>query len=453
MKIIVFIATFLGWVSLMGQTTFQERFEMEPDRPTSFIENENWAFFLHSRDKETQYTPYPSVADHGPNCEPPVHMEVGDNYDTTHVVNSYEDMVYVCRNHLMTNLRSDGYGLINLMPNQLVDFSEQEAIIRWDVSTLNQSAQNRDWFTIAVMPFENLNPLHAPDWAPDLEGLARNMIRLETTWINGSRGFALELTDQNFNKIELPIASFKSLEELITPSKVIRSTFELRISKNRLKFGLVLPENHPSGEVVHWWVDTESDMDGNPITLGWKKGVVLLGHYSYNPRKNGGLENTWHWDNLFISPAQAFTIIGTDKRFADENEPTLIFNQAAPENAQLLFSATDYLRISDQMELSFDGGENWLHADRIVASITDLDDSWGSSYVPYRISIPAGTQSVIFRGQNSEQQQWMARDLYIVQDQDLSTSLKNLKKRKFAKRKFLCALSDQYSGWYAIRNF
>lgn len=404
-----------------AQSSFSASFDSAPDQPTSFYGADNWAFFLHSRNKEVQYQPYTSIADHGPNCEPPIRLEPTDTYDTTHLVQTYEDMVYVCRNHLMTNIRSDGYGLINLMPNQLVDFSEEEAIIRWDVSTLNRSEQNRDWFTVSIMPLEDLNPLHAPDWAPDLEGRSKNTLRVETSWTNGARGFELELTDENFEKINLPLSSYMNLEDFISPSQVVRTTFELRISQNHLKLGMQLPEEHPSGESYHWWVDTSVDEANNPLQLTWNQGAVLFGHYSYNPRKNGGMENTWHWDNLYFSPAKPFSIIGTDHRYADENNPLLQFEQAAPEQAVLHFAATDYLRLSDEIELRFNEGP-WLQATRTTGSETDLSDTWGTSYVSYQLPIPAGTTTVEFRGENSEQQLWMARDVYIISDENLPTS-------------------------------
>ena len=401
--------------------SFLETFDIDPTAPTPFYGNENWAVFIHLRDVDVQYNPKNSIADHGPNCEPPLRMSATDTYDTTHTINRYEDMVYFCKNHLMTNLRADGYGLINLMPNQLVDFSNETAVIKWDVSTFNQSAQNRDWFTVAIMPLEDLNPIHAPDWAPDLEGFAKNMIRLETTWNNG-RGFSLEITNQNYDKIEMPISSYKALEDLITPSKMTRSTFELLISKNHLKFGLKLPENHPSGEDYHWWINTDVDIDGNPIQFNWTKGAVLFGHYSYNPRKDGGQENTWHWDNISIHPSEPFKIIATDKRYADEENPVLTFVQDIAANSQLIFAATDYQRASDQIELSYDEGQTWKKATRVMGSETDLSNTWGTSFVSYKIDIPPGSKSVTFRGTKVGDQNWMVRDVYAISDQNLNTS-------------------------------
>ena len=424
MRFTSLLFTLLCYLPLPAQQSFLAEFNTEPDQPVSFLGSENWAVFLHSRDAQAQYQPYPSIADHGPNCEPPVRMTPADIHDTTHLVQTYEQMIYTCRNHLMTNIRADGYGLINFMPNHLVDFSEEEAVIRWDISTFNQTGQNRDWFTVTVVPLEDLNPLHAPDWAPDLEGASRNTLRIETGWVNGNRSFSLELRDDQYRKIELPVTSFTTLESLITPSKVNRTTFELRISDNRLRLGMKLPDDHPSGEEYHWWADAPYDRFGHPFRLPWSRGAVLFGHYSYNPRKDGtGMENTWHWDNIYISPSRPFPLIGADRRYADESHPRIRLNEPAPANARLLFAATDWERISDQIDLNFDAGNTWEHATRITGSETDLTNSWGTSYVTYSIDIPEGTRLITFRGSNSGIQNWMARDIYVIGRNDINTSV------------------------------
>ena len=66
-------------------------------------------------------------AAHGPGCEPP---------PATHPTSDYGDAVYLCKDHMMTAINAGGYGMIYLTPDRQIDFSEGEATIRFDVSTL-----------------------------------------------------------------------------------------------------------------------------------------------------------------------------------------------------------------------------------------------------------------------------------------------------------------------------
>ncbi len=399
-----------------AQQIFWEKFNLNPAAPQSFYGTPNYAIFIHSRDVQTQYQPYPSVADHGPNCEPPFLNNPEDNYEISHPVTAYDQVIFSCKNHLMTNLRADGYGLINIMPNQLVDLSQGEAVVTIDVSSFDQSAQGRDWWTITLMPLASFNPLHAPDWAPDLEGYAPNALWIHTRLFNGKRYFEIEMTDNERKLIKFP-AAFKSLEELVKPSKGTRDTYELRISNNSIRLGMKLREDHPLGQAYFWWVDTETDAEGNPVNIPWNKAAVMMGHYVYNSRKGGnGMENTWHWDNLYIAPAIPMSISVPDARFADSDDPTLSFDLPAPPNAFLLFAAPDIQRVSNSIEVSFDEGNNWNKAQRITGSTTDVTDPWGVSYGSFKITIPEGTQEVRFRGQDGDIQRWMARDVYIFSE-------------------------------------
>ena len=316
----------------------------------------------------------------------------------------------------MTNLRADGYGLINIMPNQLVDISDGEATVRIDVSSLDRSAQNRDWWTMTLMPLNSLNPLHAPDWAPDVEGFAPNAIWIGMSFANGMRYPFIEMTDANGNKHDLP-GAYRGLEEFVTPSQVVRDTWEIRISKNRIRLGIKFPEGHPSGLEEFWWVDTQVDENGTPLNIPWDRAAVLMGHYVYNSRKNGGgMENTWHWDNLYIEPAVPIEICVPDARYADANDPSLRFDKAAPENSFMLFASPDITRTAQDMEVSFDQGQSWQKPERLTGSATDLSDDWGVSYASLKIPVPTGTQEVTFRGTDSNWYKWMARDVYIFSE-------------------------------------
>jgi hypothetical protein len=54
----------------------------------------------------------------------------------------------------MTAIAADGYGVIYLTPNQLVDFSVGEATVAFDVSTLRLS--HRDWIDLWITPYADI---------------------------------------------------------------------------------------------------------------------------------------------------------------------------------------------------------------------------------------------------------------------------------------------------------
>ena len=251
---------------------FLETFDGNPSSPESMYGLEDWAFYIHSRDN--QYSLYPTIAHHGPNCEPPVRFNHADTYDTTHMITAYEDAIFQCKNHLMTSIRADGYGLINMIPNQLIQIGSDSTVVSFDISTEDVAPGARDWFTFHITDVQAFNPLAAFSFAADLEGHPKNTLRLETHYNNG-RFFSLTYIDQEFEEHSIPMISYESLESLIDVSRVVRSKFELRISQDHLKFGILLP----SGD-YHWWVD-------HPVEIPWHEAYLLLGHYSYNPRKGG----------------------------------------------------------------------------------------------------------------------------------------------------------------------
>jgi hypothetical protein len=410
-----FVILFLHCTYLLqSQTNYHETFDVDPTQPTSFYGVDDWAVFIHSRNK--QYQLDSTYAHHGPFCQPPISHNGGAG-DSSHWVSDFEDAVYYCKNHIMTSIRADGYGLINLVPDHMVHL-EDEARISVDVSTMDEAGSGRDWFTIMVVPYEDFNPLTAGFWVPDLSGPARNIIWMETGYNNGRR-FTMRMVDNDFNDVELPISNWSALEDYITPSKTTRTTFELRIKPYHIKLGMKLPENHPSGEEYLWWVDTGVDNSGNPIHISWTDAMVMLGHYSYNPRKNnGGIENTWHWDNLRIEPAVPFDINQSTRRYADASDPVLTFEDEITIGSRIVFSAPDYTRIADAIRVSLDNGTTWINPQRIPAGSYDPDDTWGPSYAALEVIADQPTTSLRFQGIDSPHQQWMVRDVYAFNESE-----------------------------------
>jgi hypothetical protein len=312
---------------------------------------------------------------------------------------THEQAVFICNDHVMTTI-SAGYGLIYLTPNQMVDFSAGEAVIKFDLSTLKTSS--RDWVDLWVTPYDEHLALPLQADLPDLNGPPRRAVHIAQGW--GGHTFYYGEVLRNFvpDWPRLFTQDF-GIESILTPSAAIREPFELRISRTRVKFGL--PTRN------RWWVD-------EPIAdLGWSRGVVQFGHHTYIAQKdcirwNGtGYEsmgaqdscpNTWHWDNISINPNVPFTILKADRRFADATSPSVGFAAPAPEGAHLRFGG-----VGGSIDVSFNGGASWQPAQNPPQDSGNPGGFW-SFWTP----IPAGTTQVRFRGTDGTHP-WMARDIAI----------------------------------------
>lgn len=371
---------------------YLQEFTGAPASPQSW-QLAGWDVSVHSRNLETWHTLDAMHAGHGPDCGPP---------PATHAVSAYEDAVFQCRDHVMTALNAEGYGVVYLTPNQMVDFSAGEAAIRWDMSTLRTA--HRDWIDLWVSPYDEHVQLPLEEWQPvDLQGPPRRGVHIRMdNFLNQDKlatVFNAEII-QGFASQRAPSTGndFVGYESFLDPSATRRDVFELRVSRTHIKFGM------PAYNF--WWVDTDV------ADLGWSQGVVQFGHHSYTPNKECDRvpslpcqPNTWHWDNVSVSPAIPFTILRGDRRFVDQTTVGQVtFPAGAPAGAHLRFAA-----IGTNVRLSFDGGQTWQAA-HLQAQARNVDGHFRSYWTP----IPAGVTSVQVRGEGSWWgPQWMARDFSI----------------------------------------
>jgi len=204
---------------------------------------------------------------------------------------------------------------------------------------------------------------------------------------------------RDFRVDELPTSN-RSYESFLDVSATRRDTFELHLSRTHLAFGM------PS--FGHQWVDTEI------APLSWASGVVQLGHHTYNPTKGtggnsgggpgAGAPNTWHWDNVHISPAFPFTLLAGDRRVINETtSPEVAFPGASPDGAHLRF-----MGIGDDLQVSFDRGATWQPAVK-QRMRKEADEHFKSYWTP----IPTGVERVLFRGSDAWFGPWMVRDISI----------------------------------------
>ena len=355
-----------------GPVSFVETFTGRPSAPEPW-RPDNWDITYHLRDVESWASPNPVAAHHGPDCSAA---------PATHDVQDVDQAVYLCNDHMMTAIDGGSYGLIYLTPNRMVDFSAGEAVVKFDLSTLRSSP--RDWVDLWISPYEDSVQLPLQDWLPDLSGEPRRGIHISLDFGGGTFNGAII---NDFKAEPLRLKTDAGYEMVLTPSAVRRDTFELRISRTGLKFGM------PQYNL--WWFDNRfSD-------LGWDQGVVQFGHHSYDPTKCDDVcgPNTWHWDNVSIDPAVPFTMIKADRRsLNDQTDAVVTFAAPAPANSNLRFAG-----IGERIDVSFDGGASWQQA-QYRRQKRAQDELFKSYWLP----VPEGTQQVRFRGAD-----WQVNDVSI----------------------------------------
>lgn len=392
-------------------TSFLATFDGDPPAPKSIYNMPGWDTAINTGNSPTDIQPM--LAQHGPDCAGP---------PATHEISKYDETVYQCKNHIMMAIKQ-GYGVIYLTPAYLVDFSQGEAVIRFDRSTLSTS--NRDWTDFWITPFEDNLMFPLEEWQAFLTGEPRNSVHMRGAVMRISRDFDIQEVKGNWWTDPIKKAGMEH-----SPTR--RDTFEIRISRNHISFCMPgtasVGGSDPNGSST---IETGInfcflDKEISPA-LTWDKGVFQLGHHTYNATKGTtkddcslvGLTcptaNTWHWDNVEISPAVPFTIIHSDRRWVDFNDPnpTVNFDSPAPANAFLRFSAGR--DNTGATQISFDGGQTWVTANQQPASkqVHTERNCTAPCVSNYWHPIPEGTTSVQVRAGAGTRSDWFAKDFTI----------------------------------------
>ncbi|HEV2126884.1 MAG TPA: hypothetical protein VGW38_29385, partial [Chloroflexota bacterium] len=377
-----------GRASTTG-AVFRESFDGNPGAPEPW-RPAHWDVTVYSHAPETWHTLTPAPAMHGDDCAPP---------PATHHASAYEDAVFLCRDHVMTVIDAGrasqlrGEAAIVLTPNHLIDFSAGEARLRFDLSTLRTS--ENDWIDLWITPFED--HLQLPG------GARRSIVHNGTPprgvylWMGGhwTPTPTAEISPHSMFAAQVvgrgrqgPLPHHPSgYETLLGPSAARRETFELRLSRTHIRFGL------PNYDF--WWIDTEIE------PLDWSQGVVQFSHHSVEPYPSASCTfrgrpctpTTWHWDNVEITPAVPFTLLRADRPFVDATTSlSVTFPAPAPDRAFLRFFG-----IGHRIEISVDGGLSWRPArpqyDHAIPPLL------AGRFTAYWTPVPAGTTTVHLRAQ------------------------------------------------------
>ncbi len=345
----IFAVVMASMSILVTAAAFTESFTGAPATPLSFKSNHWEVAYGSAWGESLTKTSQVGAAQHGPNCEAPA-----EDGSVTHPVSTYADSVFQCKDHIMTTVPGGSdleYGAIWLTPDQLVDLSGGSATIRFDVSTLSRSS--RDWISVDVQGWDTQEQRVLDDEIPSAQGNPRNTVHIEqgndSTFFTSDGTFHVEVFDANRRRVAAIAPSGKSWTSVLTPSAQTRSTVEVVLSRSHVKVWM------PQYNLV--WVDKDIPQ------VAFTQGVVSFVHHSYGPEKgedllthsSRGRANTFHWDNVSISPSIPITIVHTDHRAAEYDSSaasrTFTLAQPAPANSYLRFAA-----MAQSVNVSFDGG-------------------------------------------------------------------------------------------------
>ena len=381
-------------------TTFSASFTGMPSTITPYwpVDDLGNPFDLQrqSRDIPTWDIPDSMQAQHGSACEPP---------PATHLMSTYDGMVFQCHDHVMTAVNAPGYGMVVLTPPAMVDLSTGEAVISFDVSTLRTSL--RDWIDLWVTPYaDNLTlPFSLGD--VDVQGEPHTTVHIVMDQFNDNSVFKGNINRAGAYQ-DITEDWGTGIESLLNTSAVTRTTFELHLSRTHVKFGMPHYIAKDGTTQAFWWIDR------NVADIGFDQGVVQFGHHSYTPDKDctpsGTLTcnaNTWHWDSIGISPSLPLGIIRSDRRFTNAAGGGQInFTAPSPANASLRFAG-----IGNQIQVSYDGGSTWVSVTQ-QPTVNPPGDREGH-FANYFVPMPAGVQSVRFRASDWYGGSWRVKDATI----------------------------------------
>ncbi len=347
---------------LSAQTagTFLETFDLDPAAPTNFSDT-SFADRWHVTQIVTDYTAWadgdPVDAQHGADCGAP---------PDTHRADTWDEFVYVCKNHLMTARATPAYAATYLMPLAEVDLSGPEAVISWDVSTLSMS--QRDWIDLWVTPMDDVLMVPIDDWGPTLQGNPRNGIHVRNG--NGSERWTIQVLED--------------FEVVDTVELFVRQDFEFSARKRTTMTLRIFPDH------LEFTMDEDVGTVTLPVGPGFDRGVIQWAQHAYNPTKdNAGVPATWHWDNFAFEPALPLEAnrVAPVRSVANRGETRdLTFERAAVDGDLLLFDAVC------KVELDFGSG---------FQPVAKQPSSKGNSVVEaqssYRVPVPVGATGVRVR--------------------------------------------------------
>lgn len=407
----VALAALLSIAAVVVPTTFLETFDGTPPQPQDYQNPHNWDILVFGVSATE-----PNLAQHGPNCEAP-----GFPYTTTntHPFSTAGQAVFICNGHLMTSPGLAGYGAVYMTPPAVADFSGGSATISWAMSTLRTSS--RDWVYLTLTPFDEH---HEMPYLNIDQHIPPHNIKIALGGVDTFQVFQ----DGGFQNSELGgQMDGVSWDDVFAAngtaqSPIRRDTFEVTLSRDHIS--LCMPNYQYRGVQPFCWARNIPLREPLDPAVWHDQATVQITHVVYNPEKSCETEaiasgqfdattvndstgivhnaygdlhcppNTWHWDNVTISPSVPYSVIASappDAATARGTPFTASFSSSAPAGAFLSFVSWGD---TPQLRVSFDQGATWVPPHFQEATAFQHPEVGENIFMP----IPAGQTSVMVRG-------------------------------------------------------
>ncbi|OED37152.1 hypothetical protein AB833_24715 [Chromatiales bacterium (ex Bugula neritina AB1)] len=172
-----------------------------------------------------------------------------------HPIVRYEDMIYLCADHLMTAAYAAGASKLTLTPDHLLDTSDGSAIVEFSVSTYRTTG--RDYWQLDLTPLETHLQLPEGDVVADANGKAVNGFNINTALDEGRNSPQEILGNINvFRTLVMKGTSFLENGEYISPKDPQAVYKRAQIANPGNPERLDLYAEAPQGES---WVITHSN--------------------------------------------------------------------------------------------------------------------------------------------------------------------------------------------------
>lgn len=359
----------LGSVARGADSEFVETFNGAPGQPIAWS-SPRWDVIVHDR---TDGATNAMEADHDHSCGAP---------PATHTLHGAGEAVFLCRDHVMTALNSSdpGYAVIYLTPAAMADWSDGPAEISFDVSTARST--KRDWIDLWLTPWEQAMVLPSEPHTPDLSGPPQKALHFrvnnEFAWQIYRFPEEVKLSHNDWRDVPVPY------------SRAQRDTFRFTIGGG---FITITYTNVVTGKTL------QVERVPLPRDLGYSRAVVQIGHHSYTPSKDCDFmtigscgPNTWHWDNVKISPALPFDMA----KLGRLTEPGTV-----PVSPGLL-------RFAARGETEIDWGKGWQPVQPVNRPIANT-----GQFASYSLPVPHGAVRAAIRGKGSWAGPWRAENIAI----------------------------------------
>lgn len=353
---------------------FVETFDGAPAQPTVWS-SPRWDLIVHDR---TDGATNAMEADHDHTCGAP---------PGTHAVHAPSEAVFLCRDHLMTALNSSdpGYAVIYLTPAAMVDWSSGPATISFDVSTGRST--KRDWIDLWLTPWDQNMVLPSEPYTPDLNGPPKKSLHFRVTnnfaWQIHHHPEDVKLSQNDWQDLPMPY------------SRVQRDRFTFTLGGGFIK---VEYKNVATGRSML------VERVPLPADLGFSHAVLQLGHHSYTPGKDCDFmkigacgANTWHWDNVRISPALPFNM-------------TKLRSLAAPGTVEV---SPGLLRFAARGVTEINWGSGWVTAEPVNGPMAN-----DGQFASYLVPVPEGAVRAAIRGEATWAGPWRAVNIAIWSQTD-----------------------------------